>query len=82
MTCISVKESKNLKKLNKIVCNLSEKECKIFMEMLQREELLGGSKDNEHEVFLSLFTKIEFLNIFFCKLALSINQEKKRYIMH
>ena len=33
------------------------------MEMLHREELLGGSKGNEHEVFISLFTKNEFLNI-------------------
>jgi hypothetical protein len=44
-------QGKNLKKLNKIVGNLSAKERKIFMEMLQREEL-GGSKDNQHEVFL------------------------------
>jgi hypothetical protein len=46
-----VMQRKNLKKLDKIVCNLSAKECKIFMEMLQREEL-GGSKGNQHEVFL------------------------------
>jgi hypothetical protein len=32
-------QRKNVKKLDKIVSNLSEKECKIFMEMLQREEL-------------------------------------------
>ena len=36
----------NLKKLDNIVHNLSEKEHEIFMEMLQREELLGGSKGN------------------------------------
>jgi hypothetical protein len=50
-----------MKKLDKIASNLSEK--KIFMEMLQEEELLGGSKGNENEVFLTLFTKIDFLNI-------------------
>jgi len=38
-----------MKKLDKIVSNLSEKECKLFMEMLQREEL-GGSKGNHHKV--------------------------------
>ena len=52
-----------LEKLDKTVHNMGEKECKRFMEMFQREELLGGSKDNEHEIFLSLFTKNEFLNI-------------------
>jgi hypothetical protein len=30
---------------------MSEKECKIFMEMLQREGL-SGSKGNQYEVFL------------------------------
>jgi hypothetical protein len=40
-----------LKKLDKIVHNLSEKERKRFIEMLQREEL-GGSKGNQHEIFL------------------------------
>jgi len=40
-----------LKKLDKIVRNLSAKEHNFFMEMLQREEL-GGSKGNQHEVFL------------------------------
>jgi hypothetical protein len=45
------KQSKNLKKLDKMILNLSAKEQKIFMEMLQREELCG-SKDNQREVFL------------------------------
>jgi hypothetical protein len=44
-------QSKNLKKLNKIVHNLSAKDHKKFMEMLQIEEL-GGSKGNHHEFFL------------------------------
>jgi hypothetical protein len=38
--------SKNLKKLDKIVRNLSAKERKRFMEMLQREEI-GGLKGNQ-----------------------------------
>jgi hypothetical protein len=46
-----VMQSKKLKKIDKIDRNMSEKEHKIFMEMLQREEL-GGSKGNQHEVFL------------------------------
>jgi hypothetical protein len=46
-----VMSNKNLKKLDKIVRNLSAKERKIFMKMLQREEI-GGSKGNQHEVFL------------------------------
>ena len=56
-------QNKNLKKLDKIVNNLSGNNRKRFMKMLQIEELLGGSKCNAHEVFLSFFTKIEFLNI-------------------
>jgi hypothetical protein len=44
-------QNKNLKKLDKIICNLSAKDRKICMEMLQREEL-GGLKGNQHEVFL------------------------------
>jgi len=44
-------QSKNLKKIDKMVRNLSAKEHKIFMEMLKKEEL-GGSKGNQHEVFL------------------------------
>ena len=38
---ICVRQSKNLKKLDKIVHNLSEKDREGFREMLQREELLG-----------------------------------------
>jgi hypothetical protein len=56
-------QRKNLKKLNKIVHNISEKEHERFREMLQREELLDGSNDNVREVFLLVFTKTEFLNI-------------------
>jgi hypothetical protein len=44
-------QRKNLKKLDKMVHNLSAEENKIFMEMLQKEEL-GRSKGNQHEVFL------------------------------
>ena len=56
---ICVLESKNLKKLNKIVCNLSEKQHESSKEMLQKEDLLGGSEGNDHvhEVFFSLFIK-------------------------
>jgi hypothetical protein len=43
--------SKNLKKQNKIVHTLSVKESRIFIEMLQRWKL-GGSKGDQHEVFL------------------------------
>ena len=39
-------QRKKLKKLNKIVHNLSEKECERVKEMFQREELLGRSKGN------------------------------------
>lgn len=53
-------QGRHLKKFNKIVCNLCEKECKSLMEMLQRGELLSGSKGNVHEVFLLLFTKNNF----------------------
>jgi hypothetical protein len=42
-----VMQRKNLKKIDKIVCNMSVKERKSFMEMLQREET-GGSKGNQH----------------------------------
>lgn len=47
---------KNLKKLNKIVHNLSEKEHE-FREMLQREELLGGSKVNVYEFFFKFLLR-------------------------
>ena len=43
-------QSKKLKKLEKIVHNLSEKNV-TFREILQREELLVGSKGNVYEVF-------------------------------
>jgi hypothetical protein len=42
-----VMQSKNLKKLDNIVRNMSAKEHKIFMEMLQREKR-GGLKGNQH----------------------------------
>ena len=42
-----------------IVHNLNENECESFREMLQKDDLLGGSKGNDvHEVFpSSLSTK-------------------------
>ena len=45
-------EIKKLKKLNKIVHNISEKECEILRGMLLRRELLGGSKGNIYQAFL------------------------------
>lgn len=33
------------------------------MEMLQRDELLGGLRGNEHEIFLSLFMKMNFVTL-------------------
>jgi hypothetical protein len=42
-----VMQSKNLKKIDKIVLNISENERKIFMEMLQREETCE-LKGNRH----------------------------------
>jgi hypothetical protein len=56
-----VMQIKNLKKLDKIVCNVSGKECISFMEMLQISEL-GGSKGHEHEVFICPFTNNLLLN--------------------
>ena len=52
-------QSKNLKRLDKIVLNLNEKQHKRFWEMLQKEDLLGGLEGNDHahEVFFSLFIK-------------------------
>ena len=52
-----------MKKVDKIVHNLSEKEHERFREMLQREELLGGSKGNVYQVFFQFLLKNEFLNI-------------------
>ena len=49
--------SKILKKLDKIVHNLSEKERESLKEMLQRGELLGGSKGNVYPIFLPFFIK-------------------------
>ena len=58
-----VMQRKNLKKLDKIIHNLSEKECDNFREMLQREELLSGSKSNVYEVFFQFLLKNNFPNI-------------------
>jgi hypothetical protein len=44
-------QRKSFKKLDDIFHNLSAKDHKRFMEMLQREET-GGSKGNQLEVFL------------------------------
>ena len=56
-------QSKNLKKLDKIIHNLSEKERERFRKTLQRDELLGGSKGNVYDVFFRFLLKNEFLNI-------------------
>ena len=56
-------QSKNLKKLDKIVHNLSEKECERFREMFQRNKLLDGSKGNAYDVFFQFLLKNEYLNI-------------------
>ena len=50
-------QSKNLKKLDKIVHNLSEKERESLREMFQRGELLGGSKGNAYKVFFHFLLK-------------------------
>ena len=60
---ICITQSKKLKKLDKIDHNLSEKKCESLREMLQREELLGGSKGNVYQAFLQFLLKNEFLNI-------------------
>ena len=60
---ICVMQSKNLKKLDKIVHNLSEIKHEILREMLQRGELLCGSKGNVYQVFFHFLLKNEFLNI-------------------
>ena len=46
LTCVM--QSKSLKNLDKVVCNLSAKKCKISMETFQIDEL-GKSKGNQHE---------------------------------
>ena len=43
---IGVMQSKSIERLDNIFHNLSEKEHEIFMEILQKEKLLGGSKGN------------------------------------
>ena len=59
---ICVMQSKKFKKLNKIVHNLSEKECESLMEMLQRGELLGRLKGNVYQFFFHfLLKKNDFL---------------------
>ena len=50
-----VMQSKNMRKLQKIIRNLSGKENKSFMEMFQKEELCR-LKGDQYEVFLWLFT--------------------------
>ena len=50
-------------KFDKIIHNLSEKECKRFRKMLQIEELLGGSKGNVDELFFQFLLKNKFINI-------------------
>ena len=42
---------KNLKKLDKIVHNIGEKENESLREMFKRRELLSGSKGNVYQVF-------------------------------
>ena len=54
---IHVMQRKFLKKLDNIIRILSENDHRIFMEVLQSEELLSGSKGNEDGVCPSLFTK-------------------------
>ena len=56
-------QSKNLKKLDKIVHNLSEKENESLREMMQRGELLSGSKGNVYQVFFQFSLKNDFFNI-------------------
>ena len=61
---IHVIQRKNLKRLNTIICNLNENERESFRKMLQKNDLLGGSKGNDvHEVFFHFLLKNEFLNI-------------------
>ena len=58
-------QSKNLKRLDKIVRNLNEKECERFRKMLLKDGLLGGSKCNDHvhDFLLLLLLKINFLTL-------------------
>ena len=54
---ICVMKRKKLKKLEKIVLNLSEKEHEILRETLQRGKLLGGSKGNVYQIFFLFLLK-------------------------
>ena len=54
---ICVMHIKKLKKLDKIVHNLSKKECERLRKMFQRGKLLGGSKGNVYQVFFYLLLK-------------------------
>ena len=47
------------RKLQKIIQNMSGKQCKSVMKMFQKEEF-GGLKGDQYEVFLWLFT----INVF------------------
>ena len=63
---ICAMQRKNLKKLDKIVRNLNEKEYKSFTKMLQKDDLLGGSEGNDvHDFFFHFLLKYEFPNINF-----------------
>ena len=48
---ICIMQRKNLKKLDHIVHNLSEKECESLKKMLKIGELICGSKGNVYKVF-------------------------------
>ena len=49
-----------MNKLDKIVHNISEKEHERLREMLERGELLGGSKGNACHIFLRFLLKMIF----------------------
>ena len=51
---ICVMQRKKLKKPDKIIHNLSEKEHENLREMLQRKELLAGSKGNVYQVLRAI----------------------------
>ena len=55
---ICVMQSKNLKKLDKVIHNISEKESERLRETFQtRKLLLGGSKGNVYQVFFHFLLK-------------------------
>ena len=59
-------QRKKLKRLDKIVQNLNEKEHERFREVLQKEDPLGGSKGTDHVDEVSFFhflLKNEFVSI-------------------